>query len=102
MYSIKHYQIIAKNRQIKTYNSESYRTNFIKPGEQLNAIMKPDSDKFFIVRVEELIRLMKLPVPPARTNTHTIIYLTEGEAIMRIGSETYRIMKDECLVVAAG
>ncbi|GAB3512495.1 helix-turn-helix transcriptional regulator [Emticicia fontis] len=45
---------------------------------------------------------MKLPVPPARTNTHTLIYLTEGEAIMRIGSETYTIVKDECLVVAAG
>ncbi|RFS15375.1 AraC family transcriptional regulator [Emticicia sp. C21] len=45
---------------------------------------------------------MKLPVPPARTNTHTFIYLTEGEAIMRIGSEIYKIVKDECLVVAAG
>lgn len=68
----------------------------------MDAIMKQDSDKFFVVRVEELIRLMKLPVPPARTNTHTLIYLTQGEAIMRIGSETYRIMKDECLIVAAG
>jgi AraC-like DNA-binding protein len=74
----------------------------MKQGEQLNAILKPDFDKFFMVRVEDLIRLMKLPVPPARTNTHTLIYLTEGEAIMRIGSETYRIMKDECLIVAAG
>lgn len=68
----------------------------------MNAILKPDSDKFFIVRVENLIRLMKLPVPPARTDTHTLIYLTEGEAIMRIGSETYRITPHECLVVAAG
>ncbi len=93
---------MPKNHQIQTYNSASYRSNFMTPGEQLNAILKPDFDKFFMVRVEELIRLMKLPVPPARTDTHTIIYLTEGEAIMRIGSETYRIMKDECLVVAAG
>lgn len=93
---------LPKNRQIQTYNSAAYRHNFMKPGEQLNAILKPDSDKFFIVRVEDLIRLMKLPVPPARTGTHTIIYLTEGEAIMRIGSETYRIIQDECLVVAVG
>lgn len=68
----------------------------------MDAILKTEHHKFFIVRVEELIRLMKLPVPPARTNTHTFIYLTEGEAIMRIGSETYKIVKDECLVVAAG
>ncbi len=93
---------MPKNRQIQTYNSDSYRRNFIQQGEQLSTILKSDADKFFIVRVEELIRLMKLPVPPARTNTHTFIYLTEGEAIMRIGSETYRIMQHECLVVAAG
>jgi AraC family transcriptional activator of pobA len=93
---------LPKNHQIKTYNSESYRSSFIKIGEELDTILKTDFGKFFIVRVEELIRLMKLPVPPARTNTHTFIYLTEGEAIMRVGSETYKIVKDECLVVAAG
>lgn len=93
---------MPKHPQIQTYHSASYQTNFIKQGEHLNAILKPDSDKFFIVRVEDLIRLMKLPVPPARTDTHTLIYLTEGEAIMRIGSETYRITPHECLVVAAG
>ncbi|RYU92609.1 AraC family transcriptional regulator [Emticicia agri] len=93
---------MPKNNQIKTYNAESYRNNFIKHEDKSGTILKTDFDKFFIVRVEELIRLMKLPVPPARTNTHTFIYLTDGEAIMRIGSETYKIEKDECLVVAAG
>lgn len=93
---------MPKHRQIKTYNAESYRNSFIQDGAQLDAILKTERDKFFIVKVEELIRLMKLPVPPARTNTHSVIYLTEGEAIMRIGSETYRIVKDECLIVAAG
>lgn len=93
---------MPKNHQIKTYNAESYRSNFIQNGEQLDAILKTEHNQFFIVRVEDLIRLMKLPVPPARTNTHTFIYLTSGEAIMRIGSETYKIVKDECLVVAAG
>jgi AraC-like DNA-binding protein len=93
---------LPKNRQIKTYNAEAYRNNFITSGGQSDVILKTDYDKFFIVKVEELIRLMKLPVPPARTNTHTFIYLTEGEVIMRVGSETFRIVKDECLVVAAG
>lgn len=93
---------MPKNRQIKTFNAESYRRNFIQSGAHLDAILKTAHNKFFIVRVEDLIRLMKLPVPPARTNTHTFIYLTEGEAIMRIGSETYKIVKDECLVVAEG
>lgn len=93
---------MPKSRQIKTFNAESYRSNFIQSGAQLDAILKTDHSKFFIVRVEQLIRLMKLPVPPAKTNTHTFIYLTEGEAVMRIGCESYKIVKDECLVVAAG
>jgi len=93
---------LPKNREIKTFNAESYRSNFIQSGAQLDAILRTDHPEFFIVRVEELIRLMKLPVPPARTNTHTFIYLTEGEAVMRIGSETHKIVKGECLVVAAG
>ena len=74
----------------------------MEQNQRLNTILKPDFDKFFIVRVEDLIRLMKLPVPPGRVTNHTFIYLTDGEAIMRIGSESYRIVKDECLVVAAG
>lgn len=95
-------QQLSTNHQIKTYNADAYRSNFINSEDRLKAILKADPDKFFIVKVEDLIRLMKLPVPPARTNTHSFIYLTEGEAIMRIGSETHRIVKDECLIVAAG
>jgi AraC-like DNA-binding protein len=49
-----------------------------------------------------MIRLIRLPVPPTRATTHTLIYLTEGEAIMAIGSENYKIVQDECLVVPAG
>nr|WP_281380713.1 AraC family transcriptional regulator [Rhabdobacter roseus] len=45
---------------------------------------------------------MKLPIPPSRSTNHSLIYLTEGEAIMTIGGETYTIHAHECLVVAAG
>ncbi|WP_337044118.1 AraC family transcriptional regulator [Emticicia sp. 17c] len=103
MYSLKTYAIqLADKHLIKTYNAETYRNRFIKSGNKTETVLKSGFDKFFIVRVEDMIRLMKLPVPPAKTLTHTFIYLTEGEAIMKIGSETYRIVKDECLVVAAG
>ncbi|QDK83842.1 helix-turn-helix domain-containing protein [Spirosoma sp. KCTC 42546] len=74
----------------------------MQPEQQLDAILKSDFGKFFIVKVEELIRLIKLPVPPIRSTTHTFIYLTDGEAVMTIGSETYTIFKNECLVVPAG
>ncbi|MVM32117.1 helix-turn-helix domain-containing protein [Spirosoma sp. HMF4905] len=74
----------------------------MQPEQKLDTILKSDFGKFFIVEVEKLIRLIKLPVPPIRSTTHTLIYLTDGEAVMTIGSETYKIFKNECLVVPAG
>lgn len=70
--------------------------------QKLNEILKLDFEKFFITKVEDLIRLMKLPVPPARVHNHSFIYLTQGEAVMSIGSDTYTIYQDECLFVPAG
>jgi AraC-like DNA-binding protein len=68
----------------------------------LDEILKPDFEKFFLVKVEDLIRLIKLPVPPVRSTNHSFIYLTHGEATMTVGSERYKILKDECLFVPAG
>ncbi|WP_210422405.1 AraC family transcriptional regulator [Spirosoma sp. KCTC 42546] len=87
---------------IRIYSTETFRDAYMQPEQQLDAILKSDFGKFFIVKVEELIRLIKLPVPPIRSTTHTFIYLTDGEAVMTIGSETYTIFKNECLVVPAG
>ncbi|GAB4017625.1 AraC family transcriptional regulator [Spirosoma koreense] len=88
--------------RIKIHSVESFRESYIQPEQKVDALLKTDFGKFFIVKVEELIRLIKLPVPPVRSTNHTLIYLTDGEAIMTIGSETYTIFKDECLVVPAG
>lgn len=90
------------NSRIKTYSVETFRESYIQPKQHVDDILKRDFGKFFIVRVEELIRLIKLPVPPVRSTNHTLIFLTDGEAVMTIGSETYTIYKDECLVVPAG
>ncbi len=87
---------------IKTYTGESFRDRYIPVQPNADALLKADFGAFFIVRVDELIRLISLPVPPLRTGNHTLIYLTDGEAVMTIGSETYKIFKDECLVVPAG
>lgn len=88
--------------KIKTYNTEKFRDRFMTPGEELNSLLQPDFNRFLIVRVEEMFQLMKLPVPPTRATTHTLIYLTEGEAIMDIGSSTFNIGQGEWLIVPAG
>lgn len=88
--------------RITTYNPERFLTDYVLPESNLSDLLRSDFGKFFIVRVQDLLRTMKLPIPPTRATIHTLIYLTEGEAIMTIGSDTYRIEKDECLIVAAG
>lgn len=72
------------------------------PEIRLETFLKENFGKFFVIPVEQMIRLIKLPVPPLRSSTHTFIYLTEGNATMRIGGETYTIYADECLSVPAG
>ena len=89
-------------KEIKTYSTEAFRERFMKAEPRLDSLLKADFDTFFIVRVEEMIRLMKLPVPPTRSTSHTFIYLTAGEAVMSIGSETYTIYQNEGLFVPAG
>ena len=74
----------------------------MKPEPVLDHILKPDFQKFFIVKVEDMFQTMKLPVPPTRATIHNIIYITEGEATMSIGSEMYTISAGEGMVVAAG
>lgn len=74
----------------------------MKPEEELDSLLKSGYGKFFIVPIEDMIRMMKLPVPPNRVTTHTLMYLTEGYITMSIGSENYTIYQDECLIVAAG
>ncbi len=74
----------------------------MQPGNKLDNILKSNFSRFFISRVEDMIRLIKLPVPPARSTTHSFIYLTHGEAVMSVGGQTYTIYQHECLFVPAG
>ena len=72
------------------------------PDPGLEKIIRQDSIRFFIVRVQDMIRLSKLPVPPTRVETHTLVYLTSGVATMKIGFENVEIRTNECMVVPAG
>lgn len=92
----------AVRKAIQTYSTEAFRERYMKRDQKLNSLLKPDFGRFFITPVEEMIRLIRLPVPPARSTTHTFIYLAGGEAVMTIGHKTYTIYKDQCLFVPAG
>lgn len=86
---------------IKLYGTRTFTDKFM-PSDELHGLLKDDYDKFLIVPVEDMYRHVSKPVPPSRATSHTFIYLTEGEAYMKIGSELYTIHQDEMLFVPAG
>ena len=88
--------------QIKTFNTHEFIDRYMEPDLSLKQIIKQDYGRFFMVRVQDMIKLSKLPVPPTRATTHTIIYLTSGVATMKIGFQQTLIHQHECLVVPAG
>lgn len=71
-------------------------------GKETDGLLKADYHPFFIYRVEEMFRLIRLPVPPMRMPGHSLIFLKSGEANMNIGLEKYSISAGEILMVPAG
>ncbi len=69
---------------------------------EVDALLMPQYGKFFITRVQDMLQLISLPVPPSRSTNHSFIFLTAGEAIMSIGNEKYNIHKNQGLWVSAG
>ncbi len=88
-------------KKIPLHDVRSFTSRFMPSGE-LDSMLREGFGKFFIVKVENMYRLVKGPVPPSRSTTHSCIYLTQGEATMNIGSRVYTIGKDEMLFVPAG
>ena len=74
----------------------------MQPDPKLNEIIKQDYGKFFMVEVQDMIKISKLPVPPTRASTHTLIFLTSGVATMKVGFNQLEMHENECLIVPAG
>lgn len=91
-----------KSDAIKTFNQNEFLSKFMGPAPKLRKMIKDDQGRFFMVPVQDMIKISQVPVPPTRATTHTLIYLTEGVASMTIGFQKVKIKKNECLIVAAG
>lgn len=72
------------------------------PGMDRQSVFNGGCGKFFIVKVEDMYPHLKGGVPASRAATHSCLFLTEGNAIMKIGSESCEIHENELLFVAAG
>jgi AraC-like DNA-binding protein len=87
---------------IATHDTAAFHQAYVRPEPALQELLRPGFEQFFVVRLEEMYRLMRLPVPPTRTNSHLLVMLTEGTGRMSVGSETYPLAPGDCLLVPAG
>lgn len=87
--------------KIKRYDSKAFTQRYMASPE-LDQLLKGNFSQFFIVRVEEMYRLVKEDVPATRSVGHSFIYITEGEAVMMIGSHQYKTRRGELMMVPAG
>lgn len=85
---------------IEVYDPAAFTTQFMEP--ELKRFLKPDLGKFLIIRVEHMYPLVTHAIPACRSTTHSCLFITEGTANMKIGSENYTIHENEMLFVAAG
>jgi len=89
--------------EIPTLKTKDFFDRHISSGPKLQQMLKEQFPMFFITKVEDMIRLSKVPVPPTRTfNTHTLIFLTEGRATLKIGPQEVQCSSGACTVTAAG
>jgi AraC family transcriptional activator of pobA len=88
-------------QKIKEYDTKAFTDKFM-PSYDLQGMFQNNYTKFLIVPVEDMYKHVKSQVPPSRSVTHIFTYLTEGEAYMKVGYDTYKIYKDQMLIVPAG
>jgi len=72
------------------------------PSRELEEKWRGDISMFLIIRIEDMYRHVKKPVPAAKSTSHSCLFVTEGEAVMKIGYEQYRVGQNELLFVPAG
>lgn len=89
-------------KKIKEFNTQDFLDEFMKPDQKMRDLIKKDYGKFFILKASELLKLSKFPIPPTRANSHSLMFLTEGSANVKIGYQHIKLQRNACLFVAEG
>ncbi len=88
--------------KVKSLNPDQFLEEFMVSGSKRDEIFKPDFGRFYIARMEDLRKISKPPVPPVRAETHTVLFLTKGVLIMKVGLTPVKASKNECVIIPAG
>lgn len=86
--------------KVKTYEAKGFREKFLGEDNPMHLLFKSDSDHFFCLKMEEMMRL-QFPVPPCKHSCHTLIFIASGSHNMKVGYEEYNTVANEIIVVPA-
>jgi AraC family transcriptional activator of pobA len=86
--------------KIKTYEAKGFREKFLGEDNPMHLLFKSNSDHFFCLKTEEIMKL-RHPVPPSKHSCHTLIFVESGSHKMKVGHEEYETLANEIMVVAA-
>jgi AraC family transcriptional activator of pobA len=87
--------------KVKTYGSKGFREKFLGAQNPVHQFFKSKSERFFCLKLEEMTRLQH-PVPASKHNCNTILFITEGVHLIKIGYEQYQTNPNEIIVIPAG
>ncbi|MEN2402908.1 helix-turn-helix domain-containing protein [Flavobacterium sp. MC2016-06] len=87
--------------KVKTYDAKGFREKFLGLDNPMHLLFKSDSDHFFCLKTEEIMHL-QYQVPPSKHSCHTLIFVTSGTQIMKLGYEESRTTANEIIVIPAG
>lgn len=89
------------NEKVKTYSPQGFRETFLGEDNPIHLLFKSDSDHFFCLEIGEMMQ-MQYPVPPSKHSCHTLIFVSSGQHVMKLGYQEYTTTDNEIIVVPAG
>ena len=89
------------NEKVKTYSPQGFREKFLGDDNPIHLLFKSNSDHFFCLEIGEMMQ-MQYPVPPSKHSCHTLIFVSSGQHVMKLGYQEYTTTDNEIIVVPAG
>lgn len=92
---------MPENGVINIYGTRAFTSKFMPSVSHKDSI-RYDQDRFMIMRIEEMYPHVGRPVPPARAVNDVLLFVSDGSAHMKIGSEAYVAEKYSMFYITAG
>jgi len=92
---------IKPGEKVKTYEAKGFREKFLGEENPMHLLFKSNSDHFFCLKMEEMMQL-QFPVPPSKHSCHTLLFVTSGTHVMKVGYKEYQTVSNEIIMVPAG